>query len=518
MTTLTEVLKNADQIILTIETRLNNTAISEWGFEDWNAGTIPNCGLDLDIVIDSNAEILITAGQARNSGGSDVVTEGLQLRRSLGDTFVSGVEQSLGKLKLSYRNSGDALNTRDWDNRDIIVRAGGVLNGQELRYPDYPLFFKGVSKGYDFDETNMQVTLSTGPKELSNVFPFNTFNSGEARGEVLPVVFGTVRNYSPVDLGSGLYMFHDTQYGAVESVNAAYNNGTELVLEAGDPLTESPISGNYMTDGNYIKVNDSDEMVLTVDLTGYDIISLPDRNERIGYIVEELVYQGSKARIPVTWIGSKVTTEKIGWVIDQQKTLRQHLEEILTPHDLYFTDNLFDNGITIRRRYNGQALDFNGNTNVRNSFSFNEEDIIEGSLRRIKTESRPQTTTVLYDKNWTVLDGDGVPSVNRNRMRKEYEKTAVVLSPGGAASSRNIKTMFINETDAEAFNVQTAARDGARNQRYSMTVHGIGHNLEVGSVGVLDHFLLPTQSFSEIRQITENTVTRRTDLTVVIYG
>jgi len=524
MKSISEVLKDSEQIVLAIDTRLDNTAISEWGFEDFNAGFLPNCGLDLDIVVNNNSRVLITAGQARNSGGSDVVEAGIQIRTELKDNFSGGTSLSLGKLKLSFRPSQAQLHRRDWDNRDLLVSAGGLVDGEELRYPDYPVYFQGISNGYDHDESSMQVSMSLGSKELSNIFPKNTFSNGNAVGEVVPLLYGTVTNYKPVDLGNGLYQFFDNTDGEdVREVTAAYNNGASLTLDISADVTATPATGEYITNGYQIKVNPSDTMNLTIDVLGPTIISLPDVNDMLMNIIGDIVYKGCEGRVPLTYLDKTGpftifdTTEKIGYVFDQQKTVRQHLEDILTPLDMYFVENKDDNGITVRRRYNGQFLDVTGEPNVRDAFYFDEVTIVEGGVRRIRTEPRPQATRVFYNRNWSPLTTDDIPAATRLRMRREYEKTLSYISPRGTASSRDIKTALVEEADATALAIQSAARDGARNERYSLSVHDIGHGITVGDVGVLEHELLPENSFAEIRQITEDTVTRRTSLTVVIY-
>jgi len=518
--TLSKVLSSAERIVLTIEARLNNTAVSEWGFEDQNCGFVTNCGLDLSIVVNNNSAIVVTAGQAKNSGGSDVVQEGVQLRRNLADPFSGGADQSIGKLKLSFLESGDALHTRDWDNRQLTIKSGGVVEGDEMLFSDYPLMFAGVSNGHDHNEQSMLVSLSLASKELTNVFPKDTYTSGEAKGEVIPHLFGAVRNYKPVELGGGLYQYQAVQQPTftVGEISAAYDNGTALTQDVAGSINQAafdaatPITGEYVYYDGFIKTNATDEILLTVDHVNIGMTGVRE----IIDVVNKIVEIGCDGRVPVTWDGVEAT-EEIGWVFDKQRTVREHLNELLTPLDLYFTENATDNGITIRRRYNGQALDFNGNLNVRDSFYFDEADVLQGSLSRVRTEPRPQTTRVLYDKNWHVIEGEGVPTSTRVQMKKEYEKTSAVLSPKGSAPPIDIKSPLVLEADAIAFSIQTAARDGARNQRYSLTVHGIGHELEVGYVGTIVHPLMPTNSFSEIRQVTESTSSRKTNLTVIVY-
>ena len=74
---------------------------------------------------------------------------------------------------------------------------------------------------------------------------------------------------------SGLYQFHDVYYhGGVRGVVAAYDNGTELTRDGFSDLTDEPISGEYIADGNFIKVRSTDEVVLTMDVQGDTIIKI----------------------------------------------------------------------------------------------------------------------------------------------------------------------------------------------------------------------------------------------------
>ena len=124
---------------------------------------------------------------------------------------------------------------------------------------------------------------------------------------------------------------------------------------------------------------------------------------------------------------------------------------------------------------------------------------------------------MFYNKNWQVLDADGVPAATRFELTRPYAKTSTVLSPSGSGSSRVIESPIIEQVDAENFVTQTAARDGARNERYEFRMVGTNNNFFVGAVGTIRHPLMPRRGVAEIRSISTNTLTRETNLLVVFY-
>jgi hypothetical protein len=236
---LSEVLSNVKNPVLVVDARLNNTAKTPHGFEDMVAGPLPIAGLDLSFSIENNSAIRATAGQALNSGGSDVVQEGLVIEYTLADIGDGSVDQSVGDIALLYKGN-DNIHFRDWDNRRITIKIGGDLNGSPMVFDDYPLLLTGISNGHDFDESRMNASISTASKELANVFPPNIYTSGEEKGQVRPVAYGQPDNISPIDQGDGYFEWSDSSLGNHGGINAAYNNGTLLSYDSDGDLSVPP--------------------------------------------------------------------------------------------------------------------------------------------------------------------------------------------------------------------------------------------------------------------------------------
>ena len=249
MPTVTEVLSKAEQVIGVFEATLDNTAKGAFGYEDMCGGTVPLASLDHSLNVVSNAAVTLTCGQAYNSNGSDVITTGLFHTRSLSDNFKGGAVKTVSDIQLDYDASPDNLHFRNFRHKRFAYKIGGKIDGVETRYADYPTYLTGTTSGRRHNDRGMSVSLSTNSPNLEKPFPTNKYTSGEAEGEAIPFVIGHVKNMKPIDLGSGLYQFHDGAVMACDITDIkAYDNGAELTKVAGDPSTQTPLTGEFMAD------------------------------------------------------------------------------------------------------------------------------------------------------------------------------------------------------------------------------------------------------------------------------
>jgi len=525
MTDLVSVLSRAERIIICLEARLNNTLFSQWGFEDMVCGDVQVAGLDTSIEINSNSRVLITGGRSKHSGASDVITGGIQYQQILSDPWQGGFAQSIGKINIAFLHGVDQLNFRDWDNKDVTLSVGGVVDGVEMEHSDYPTLFDGVSLGHDNDEKSMQVALSFKSKHMGREFPPNIL-TGFAKGQTTPVIYGFVRNYSPIDLDNGLYHYNDNDVIVAQGVDKAYNTGDELTLVVpSDFDTDTPATGTYYDNGYQVKVNPNDDMLLTLDINGANIITLPNADNQLMWVIFSMVGLATDSRVTVNYKGDDgsptslyATTENVGIVLDKKKPIRDWLKDILTPLDIYAIESTTNDAIEIKRRYNGKAIDINGDSNTLDSFVFNENNIIEGSVKRIRSEYRPQSTQVLYNRNLTVLTNKDVPSVNRRAMRSDWDRTDPIVTGVGNGEPLVIKTVLIDEADAIALNELAAHRASQGGQRCTMRLYDVGHGVVAGQVGAAINDIIPTNKKTQIMSYKIDTATRETDLTVVVHG
>lgn len=542
MYTADQVLQKADNLVPVLFARLDNTAVSEFGYEDFNCGFIGNCGFDPDLIINSNSAILITGGQAINSGGSDVIINGLRYGRQIGENFTSDarVPFSFGVVNLDYRTSLDRLHWRDWDSAKFQVKIGGTIDGVAMRYSEYPLLIDGRVSSHDFDEVSMSVGFNVMPRELNRQFPLNKIGSGSSRGKSKPYVIGHVRNMSPIDLGSGTYIYHD---GSPEGVVKAYDNGVDLTyIEINDLKTNSDwgfedmncgfiencgsdleilvkqdsneVQSGFWTEDfeGLIYVNPYDSIQLTAEVKGQKIDGV--FSQKANVCLNEIVNITTSENVPFTYA---FDGDNIGWVFYDQKRLRDHLVEFLAPLDCYFTQNQDDNGITVHRRYNGQYEDVDGNPNNREAFAIDgDTEVVLGSFRNNGSTYRPAIRRIHYSRNFGVLTGAGVPAGSIDLKKENFTETEFNRDVYGSPSE--VFTALTDDVDAQRLGQQSIARDTRRNKFLTMSLDGIGRGLEVGTVGTISHELIPKGRLIELRKVMQDTQTRVTEIEAVMYG
>lgn len=513
-----ECLRWCEPPVLVFEARLNNTLAPDYGFDDMAGGLVPAASFNDSITFDSNAVVKISTGKAKNSGSSQVVLKGVQYRRSLAPRFSGGTSSSLSKLFINHLAGNDQLYARDWQQKDYKLKVGGKFKPNTayadiLRYSEYSTWIQGRVLGKDFDERSMGVFFDTEPRQLSNLFPVNRFDSGVSEDETIPFVIGHVRIMSPVLTGAGetTGKFHD---GDCEGVIAAYDlDGNALTVEAGDPLT-AVVTGatKYMADnlGNVAWHSTVDGVLLEVKGARIDGVYSGAANE----LIAEMVKMATSSSVPVNY---DFDGKPIGWVFYDQAPIKEQINKILDGIDCFYSEVETDNSITIRRRYNARVNNLDGVANERDSFTFGEVGGVNKSLRQIQAAPRPQRVTVRYNRNFAPISGRLLPQDNRLTLQTEWHVKSDAVSDG-REGEKLIDCAYTVDADAAELSRMAADVYGLKAFIYTWIEPVIGLGLLEGDVGNMSHLLITNNVKAEIQDITVDTSTNKTSIQAIIYG
>jgi len=173
----------------------------------------------------------------------------------------------------------------------------------------------------------------------------------------------------------------------------------------------------------------------------------------------------------------------VGMVLIDQKPAIEHIEEAMSSSDYFYTENLTDSNITVRRRFNYQEYP--------TDFSI---DNLE-SASRSGSELREQKYIVHYDRDYS--DDSLSNSVESNQ------------GSNSDVPVRTLVTVLKSEDDAQ-YVADLMPRDSSDNGVYTTTMLGIGQGHEVGDAGVITDVDIPPNRPAIIRKIKESTETRIT--------
>lgn len=499
--------KNATIVFKAI---LNNTNFDGRGFEDWLGGPIPNGLLNRDAQFTSNAETLLSNQHVLNGGGvRDAMLTGIRTTKSIGAPLDTENIFEVGDVRLAYRNDESSafnLQFREFEGASFEILVGGLsdsgrIGERELLFSEYLFFLSGKIPNHTYDHEEIFLALNTIPNELENQWPLETYSGSggitngddQNNGKPKPFCIGRPKNITPVDLTDGLYQFHSGE--SAVSVDQAFNNGVELTLAAGDPLSESADIGTYKANSDGFVRAHVDVENLTLNVTG---ISGPANDALI-----ELVRLGTKGRVTVT---ADAGDFPISYYFTEQRPLIDYVREIAYSLDFYIIHQ-DDGNIELKRRYNGQPNDFNGNQNIIDSFDITSGDIIEDSIEFLGVSERYSTYRIGYDKNWTVLDRDILPNNKKRELSREYlyvqQRSTLPLSDGIKEKTRIVETNLDNVADAELFS-SLIFRDSRKRKRFSFSLINNRWSLEVGSVGRVAHPIIGNGLF-EISSVSDDT-------------
>lgn len=175
----------------------------------------------------------------------------------------------------------------------------------------------------------------------------------------------------------------------------------------------------------------------------------------------------------------------VGIVLSDQKPVIEHMQEAIGSLDYFYTENLTDSNITIRRRFNYQEYP--------TDFSI---DNLE-SASRSGSELREQKYIVHYDIDYS--DDSLSKTVESNQ------------GSNSDVPARTLITVLKSEDNAQ-YVADLMPRDSSDNGVYTTTMLGIGQGHEVGDAGVITDVDIPPNRPAIIRKIKESTETRITTI------
>ena len=176
----------------------------------------------------------------------------------------------------------------------------------------------------------------------------------------------------------------------------------------------------------------------------------------------------------------------VGVLLKEQKPAIEYIKEVLSTSDYFYTENLDDDNITVRRRFNYQ--------NYPVDFAI---DNLE-SASRTGSELRERQYIVEYDRDY------GDPALSKN-----VKSSIGVLSD---VPAKTLTTALANFEENAQYVADLINRDSSDNGIYQSKLLGIGHGHEVGDAGVLTDPNIPPNRPAIIRSVQQSTSTRMTTI------
>lgn len=200
-------------------------------------------------------------------------------------------------------------------------------------------------------------------------------------------------------------------------------------------------------------------------------------------------------------LSSTITGPYIGRYYNEQKPVLSHLKELALNTDCFLDFDLAVDEIKLKRRHNHQYKDFDGNDTNYQTFSIVEDDVI-GSVTRYSDEVTYSRYTISYDSD----------QANNNLSPTETDFN----SSGSYKLVKRIDSPVKQQHEAQQL-ASLVDRDGAKKQKYGLTIKGAGHGFELSTAGTVTHPEARTGIY-EIRSIKEFIKRKITQLELVNYG
>jgi hypothetical protein len=167
-------------------------------------------------------------------------------------------EIRVGYGELELINTGgdydDLIGTYAVDGRQVVLRAGSIVNGVVADYNDFALVTELTATGWVINEDRLIVLLRDNTFRLEVPTQPNLYGGGgdvdgpsDLAGKRKPIAVGQVRNISPPLLIPGrlVYQVHD---GSIEAIDAVYDSGSELV-NSGDHANAAALFAAAISSG-----------------------------------------------------------------------------------------------------------------------------------------------------------------------------------------------------------------------------------------------------------------------------
>ncbi len=393
-------------------------------------------------------------------------------------------------------NSLDYLLSKNWDGARYKILVGGTINKKKyneetIDFSDYLTFISGQVNGYDWNDREIGIALGSTDQALDVPFPPNIYTSGEHEGKSKPYVIGRVYNITPVDLGDGIFQFHD---GDVDQIIEVRDKGVVLT-SAGFSTnleSESPSSGEYYySNRGTIKVG-GDPAQITLDVQSEETIA--------SRVFTALVKEHTAIDdFSVEYIGYQM-----GWYVTDITTLKDLLYRLSSGMDLNVGVDRFGKFFLKKRK---NPID------TPSSFQITESDIDPKSLKRTASPKRPRVYQVEYRKNWTVQNTSDLPAA----VRSKYS------SRGLYSSSKNnvgittidlkyIETALVDKIDADEIR-DLIYRDSRKRHTVRFKIRNSKWDIQAGDIGEVNHPRLPFTKM-EVLSVTVDPVKKQVDLGV----
>lgn len=270
-----------------------------------------------------------------------------------------------------------------------------------------------------------------------------------------------------------------------------YRLPTYRVADAKISASFPPFVAVY-DDTGLIKIADNNENFLvtaTGDSTNINLVSA----------CQYISTQANGTDSPIT---SSITRPAVGIYCDTAKPIITWWREWCDPIDCYLEVDLNGNNTAIKRRYNNQVLDADGNVNSTDAFDFVEFDPADGVARRGEIINLKQ-----YPNE---------PSVSQYEVSYRYRyatpqdsPTKTFINPFARLNEvRRIDTVLIDPDDAQVV-AESNRRDGNKRSFYEFEVPGAGYGLKPNDTGRISHSKLKDGIFT-LRFVREYPLTKKT--------
>lgn len=189
----------------------------------------------------------------------------------------------------------------------------------------------------------------------------------------------------------------------------------------------------------------------------------------------------------------EATSPNVGFALTSRATAIEHLKTLLEPVDWFYQENLADNKLTLKKRYDYQTYP--------DDFRLTESEIVEGSLTRNGSEPRERQYVVAYDVD-----------LSDHTRSLEVESSIGVLTD---LPVRNIKTA-LKELAPAAATGNLIVRDGSANGLYDFKEVGLNASRTLDQAGVIVHPDVPKSRPAIVTSVTLSTDDKETTVSTKV--
>ena len=451
------------------------------------------------------------------------VSDAIQIDSSIFGNTDFGASQSFGGIEiLNPDGSLDYLYDYYWDDRDIVVKAGGI----DFAYDQFKTIFKGKIASISGDERRILLSIGDNRAQVNQVVVAGTYGGGggadgmpSIAGLSKPLLFGQVFGVQPVlvNYANQVFQLHD---GAITSVQYVRDRGVQLTFNANVAdvfAAAAPPPGTYNTSlaTGMIRLGSTASGQVTVDAIGE-------------------TYAGNMTGVD---LAMKILTTRLGIYnlglsdIDVVSFAKNRLDSPYT-QGIYIIETLY--GIDILNLLISGIDDYWSFTRTGALF-FGCPTIAaaaDSKIKRIKIDGVSVSSTIPaayevdvdYAKNYTVQStadlAAATTDADRTFAMQEYrtviQTDVSVRAKNKAASIRSFNTLIAGQADANTLLTKLFARYGVKRQVYEMIIYNPVYKYFVGDNVQLVHnrYGLDAGRNLLLSGISENASSNETKITV----